>query len=235
MPLRIFRSRNVCGANIIQTLAAAGMFATFFLGVLYVQQVLHYGPLKIGFAFLPVSVLMGILSVRYAERLSIRFGARRLCATGLSLIALALGVFATAPAGGGYWLRILPALVIIGLGAGLCFPPLMGLAMSGATPQDAGLASGLINTTGQIGGALGLAALATISSARTAHLAAAGRSNAVALTGGYHFGFWIAAALVVTGVGVALTVLETPQAPPPEPDSEVLADPQVPLGHLRVS
>ncbi|MDQ1734450.1 MAG: hypothetical protein QOH56_701 [Pseudonocardiales bacterium] len=235
MPLRIFRSRNVCGANIIQTLAAAGMFATFFLGVLYVQQVLHYGPLKIGFAFLPVSVLMGILSVRYAERLSIRFGARRLCASGLSLIALALGVFATAPAGGGYWLRILPALVIIGLGAGLCFPPLMGLAMSGATPQDAGLASGLINTTGQIGGALGLAALATISSARTAHLTAAGRSNAVALTGGYHLGFWIAAALVVTGVGVALTVLETPNAPPPEPDSEVLADSQVPLGHLWVS
>jgi EmrB/QacA subfamily drug resistance transporter len=222
MPLRIFRSRNVCGANIIQVLGAAGMFGTFFLGALYVQKVLHYDPLKIGFAFLPVSVLMGALSVRYSERLSTRFGARRLCTTGLTLIAVGLALFATAPAGGGYWLHIFPALAIIGLGAGLCFPPLMGLAMSGATPRDAGLASGLINTTGQVGGALGLAVLATITSARTAHLTAAGHSNAAALAGGYHLGFWISAALVLGGVGVALTVLKTPDASPAPAASELI-------------
>ena len=212
MPLRIFRSRNVCGANIIQVLGVAGMFATFFLGALYVQKVLYYDPLKIGFAFLPVSALMDILSLRYTDRLTARFGARQVCTTGLILMAGALALFAQAPVGGGYWLHIFPALAITGLGAGLCFPPLMGLAMSGATAQDAGLTSGLINTTGQVGGALALAMLATTTSARTAHLSATGQSSAAALTGGYHLGFWISAALVLGGVGVALTVLRTPDA-----------------------
>jgi EmrB/QacA subfamily drug resistance transporter len=225
MPLRIFNSPYVCGANIIQVLGAAGMFGTFFLGALYVQKVLHYGPLKIGFAFLPVSVLMGTVSVRYAERLITRFGARRLCITGLSLIAAALALFAMAPPSGGYWLNIFPALAIIGLGAGLCFPPLMGLAMSGATPQDAGLASGLVNTTGQVGGALGLAVLATLSAGRTADLTAAGRSNAAALTGGYHLGFWISAALVLSGVAVALTVFPQDQVVPASVPQDAIAAP----------
>jgi EmrB/QacA subfamily drug resistance transporter len=210
MPLRIFGSRNVCGANIIQVLGVAGMLATFFLGALYVQKVLHYDPLRIGFAFLPVSVLMGILSVRYTDRLTARFGARPMCTTGLILMSGALALLALSPVGGGYWLHIFPALAITGLGAGLCFPPLMGLAMSGATAQDAGLASGLISTTGQVGGALVLAMLATITSARTAHLSATGHSNAAALTGGYHLGFWISAVLVLGGAGAALTVLKTP-------------------------
>jgi predicted MFS family arabinose efflux permease len=221
MPLRIFRSRNVCGANIIQVLGVAGMLATFFLGALYVEKVLHYDPLTIGFAFLPVSVLMGILSVRYTDRLTARFGARPMCTAGLVLIAVALTLFALAPVSGGYWLHIFPALSLMGLGAGLCFPPLMGLAMSGATAQDAGLASGLINTTGQVGGALALAMLATITSARTAHLSATGHSSAAALTGGYHLGFWIAAALVLGAAGVALTVLKTPDASPAPPSGEL--------------
>jgi EmrB/QacA subfamily drug resistance transporter len=204
MPLRIFRSRTVCGANAIQVLGAAGMFGTFFLGALYVQRVLHYSPLTIGFAFLPVSVLMGLISVRYSERLIARFGAQRLCVAGLLLIAVALGLLALVPVHDAYWLHLFPAFAIIGLGAGLCFPPLMGLAMSGATPQDAGLASGLVNTTGQVGGALGLAVLATVTSARTAHLRATGHSTAAALTGGYHLGFAISAVLVLVGVGVAV-------------------------------
>jgi EmrB/QacA subfamily drug resistance transporter len=210
MPLRIFRSRNVCGANLIQVLGAAGMFGTFFLGALYTQQVLHYDPLMIGFAFLPVSVVMGAISVRYSERFVSRFGAPALCAVGLALIAGALAMLATVPASGGYWLHIFPPLSIIGLGAGICFPPLLGLAMSGATPQDAGLASGLINTTGQVGGALGLAVLATLTSTRTAHLASTGHSTAAALTDGYRLGFWVSSALVLVGVVVALLVLRKP-------------------------
>ncbi|MCU1657131.1 MAG: drug resistance transporter, EmrB/QacA subfamily [Pseudonocardiales bacterium] len=217
VPLRIFRSRNLSSANIIQVFGAAGMFGTFFLGALYVQRVLHYSPMKIGFAFLPVSVLMGVISVRYADRLITRFGGRALCAAGLSLITVGLVLFAFAPVSGGYWLHLFPSLVLLGLGAGLCFPPLMGLAMSGASPQDAGLASGLVNTTGQVGGALGLAVFATVTAGRTSQLLHSGHALPAALTGGYHLGFWIAAALVLCGVAVALIALENPSAPADDP------------------
>jgi EmrB/QacA subfamily drug resistance transporter len=224
MPLRLFRSRNLSGANVIQVVGAAGMFGTFFLGALYVQRVLHYDPLKIGFAFLPVSVLMGTLSVRYSERLVMRFGGRALAATGLGVIALALVLLALAPVHGRYWLHLFPALALIGIGAGLAFPPLMGLAMSGADPEDAGLASGLINTTGQVGGALGLAVLATLTSGRTQHLSAAGRAMPAALTGGYHVGFAVAAGLVLVGAIVALVVLEQVRLPLTGPLTEAGTD-----------
>lgn len=212
MPLRIFRSRNVCGANLVQVLGAAGMFGTFFLGALYLQKVLGYGPLEIGFAFLPVTVLMGTVSVRYSERLAARFKPRSVCTAGLLAIACALALLALTPTHGSYWLHLFPALSLAGLGAGTCFPTVMGLAMSGATPEDAGLASGLINTTGQVGGALGLAVLATVTSARTAHLSAAGHSPAAALTGGYHLGFWLCSALILLAAVIALTVLVAPGA-----------------------
>jgi MFS family permease len=127
---------------------------------------------------------------------------------GLVLIMVGLVIFTQAPVDGGYMLHVLPVMVLLGTGAGLCFPSLMTLAMSGATPQDAGLASGLVNTSAQVGGALGLAVLATLSASRTADLAADGSATASALTGGYHFAFWIAAALVVAAVVVAVTVLE---------------------------
>jgi EmrB/QacA subfamily drug resistance transporter len=223
MPLRIFRSRNVSGANVMQILGAAGMFGMFFLGALYVQGVLHYSPLKIGFAFLPVTVLMGLLSVRYSDRLVMRFGGRALCVVGLTLIALALALFARAPVNGGYWANIFPSFTIMGIGAGLAFPPLMGLAMSGATPEDAGLASGLINTTGQVGGALGLAVLATMTSGRTNHLLAHGHSMPAALTGGYHLGFSIAAMLVLLAAIVALVLTSAAKSTPSsaELDSEL--------------
>ena len=204
VPLAIFRSRNLSAANLIQVLGAAGMFGTFFLGALYVQRVLHYSPLRIGFAFLPVSVLMGLISVRYADRLIVRFGGRSLCVAGFSLISLGLALLGFVPVTGGYWLHLFPSLTALGLGAGLAFPPLMGLAMSGAAPQDAGLASGLVNTTGQVGGALGLAVFATLTSGRTSRLLADGHSLPAALTGGYHLGFWIAAALVLVGAAIAL-------------------------------
>lgn len=215
IPLRIFRSRNLNGANLMQVLGAAGMFGTFFLGALFLQKVLHYDPLKIGFAFLPISVLMGVVSVRYSDRLILRFGARRLTMAGFLVIAGGLALFGRAPADAGYWAQLFPAFILIGLGAGLCFPPVMGLAMSGVAPDDAGLASGLVSTTGQVGGALGLAVLATVTSARSAHLLASGHSTAAALTGGYHLGFWISAGLLLSGAVVGAVVLREPAAGTP--------------------
>jgi EmrB/QacA subfamily drug resistance transporter len=213
VPLRIFRSRNVSGANLIQVLSVAGMFGMFFLGSLYMERVLGYGALELGLAVLPVTLVMGTLSMRYSEPLITRFGPRNVVIPGLALIAVALGLFARVPVDASYAVDILPTMVLIGAGAGLTFPALMTIAMSGATPSDAGLASGLVNTTVQVGGALGLAVLATLSATRTEHLVADGASTASALTDGYRLAFAIAALLVVAAVGVALTVLRPASAP----------------------
>ena len=176
IPLRIFRSRNVSGANAIQALIVAGMFGMFFLGALYLQRVLGYSPLKIGLAFLPATLIMGTLSLRYSERLITRFGARRTLIPGLVLILAGLILFTRAPVGGGYLLHVFPVMVLLGTGVATAFPSLMTLSMSGATKSDAGLASGLVNTTLQVGGALGLAVLATVSATRTSHLRDGGDS-----------------------------------------------------------
>ena len=225
MPLRIFSSRSVAGANVVQVLGTAGMFGMFFLGSLYLRRILGYDPLQIGLAFLPVAVVMGVLSVRYTDRLVMRFGARATMLPGLGLIAAGLALFAMAPAaGGGYLSHIFPVTLLAGAGAGLCFPALMTLAMSSATPQDAGLASGLVNTTAQIGGALGLAVLATVSASRTSTLIAQHRPAAVALTDGYHLAFWIACGLVAAAAGVAAAVLRPEPARPssPQPVCELI-------------
>jgi predicted MFS family arabinose efflux permease len=209
VPLRIFRSRNVSGANLIQVLSVAGMFGMFFLGSLYLERVLGYDALELGLAVLPVTLVMGTLSVRFSEPLITRFGARAMVVPGLALIAAGLAWFARVPVDGSYVADVLPTMVLIGAGAGLTFPALMTIAMSGATPSDAGLASGLVNTTVQVGGALGLAVLATLSATRTEHLAADGASTASALTGGYRLAFAIAALLVAAAVVIALTVLRS--------------------------
>jgi EmrB/QacA subfamily drug resistance transporter len=208
IPLRIFRSRNVTGANLIQALSVAGMFGVFFLGALYLQRILGYDALETGLAFLPVTIVMGTLSIRYSERLIMRFGARTTLVPGLVLIMAALALFTRSPVGGDYATHVLPVMILLGIGAGVCFPALMTLAMSGATPADAGLASGLVNTTAQIGAALGLAVLATLSASRSDALIADGDSTAAALTGGYHLAFWIGAGLVLIAIAVALTVLQ---------------------------
>ncbi len=207
VPLRIFRSRNLSCANVIQVLSVAGMFGMFFLGALYLRRVLGYDALQIGLAFLPVSLTMGVISVRYSERLVTRFGARNMLVPGLVLIMLALVLFAQAPIHGGYLVHVMPSMLLLGIGAGVCFPALMNVAMTGASPQDAGLASGLVNTTAQVGGALGLAVLATLSTSRSQHLITQGRSTAAALTSGYHLAFWIAAALTATAIAVVPTLL----------------------------
>src|SRR3954467_4265734 len=167
IPLRIFRSRNVSGANLIQALTVAGMFGTFFLGALYLQRVLGYDALQTGLAFLPTTLVMGTLSLKYSERLQTRFGARAALVPGLALIAAGLGLMARVPVHGEYVVDVLPAMVLMGTGVGVAFPALMTLSMSGATPSDAGLASGLVNTTVQVGGALGLAVLATLAGTET--------------------------------------------------------------------
>ena len=216
MPLRIFSSRAVTGSNLVQVFGTAGMFGMFFLGSLYLRQILHYDPLQIGLAFLPVAVVMGALSVRYTDRLVMRFGARKLMFPGLGLIAAGLALFAVAPVGAAYLSHIFPVTLLMGTGAGLCFPALMTLAMSSATPQHAGLASGLVNTTAQLGGALGLAVLATVSAARSNSLIAQHHPTAAALTDGYHLAFWIACGLVAAAAGLGALVLR-PQ-PSLQPD-----------------
>ena len=208
VPLRIFRSRNVSGSNLIQVLSLAGMFGMFFLGALYLQRILGYDALQTGLAFMPVTILMGTLSVRYTDRLVMRFGAKKMVLSGLALFMLGLALFTQAPVDGDYVVHILPVMVLLGIGAGLCFPALMTLAMSGASPDDAGLASGLINTTAQVGGALGLAVLATLSATRSSVLIGAGEPTAAALTSGYHLAFGIGAALVLVAIIVAVSVLE---------------------------
>jgi MFS family permease len=194
----------VAGANLVQILMVAGLSGMFFLGALYLQRVLGYDPIEIGLAFLPVSVSIGVLSLGFAARLTLRFGARATLLPGLALIAAGLALFSGVPVDGSY---VLPSMLLLGIGAGLSFTPLMTLAMSGATASDSGLASGLANTTQQVGGALGLAVLATMSTSRTDDLLAQGESTAHALTSGYQLAFIIGAGLVLGAIAVAATVL----------------------------
>jgi EmrB/QacA subfamily drug resistance transporter len=207
MPLRILAVRKIAAANLIQVLIVAGMFGMFFLGALYLRLVEGYSPLRIGLAFLPVASVMGAVSVQYADRLSTRFGARATLEAGLVLIGGALTLFAVVPVHGGYALHILPAMLMMGAGAGLAFPVLMTVAMAGVDADDAGLASGLVNTTAQVGGALGLAVLATVAAGRTSALTARGEKTDSALTGGYHLAFWISDALVAVAIVVTATLV----------------------------
>jgi len=212
VPLRIFRSRNVSGANVVQALMVAGLFGMFFMGTLYLQRVLGYDAVQTGAAFLPVSIGIGVLSLGFSARLITRLGARTVLLPGLLALVAGLVLLTGVPVGGDYVTDLLPALVLIGVGAGLAFPSLVTLAMSGATPEDSGLASGLVNTTQQVGGALGLAVLATLSSSRSNHLLDDGESAASALTGGYHLAFAIGAGLLIAAIAVAALVLRSERA-----------------------
>jgi MFS family permease len=215
----------VSGANVIQALTVAGMFGMFFLGVLYLQQVKGYDALQTGLAYLPCTIVMAVLSVRYTEKLAMRFGPRRVLVPGLAMIALGLGLFARVPVDGSYLVDVMPSALFMGAGVGISFPALMMLAMSGVRPEEAGLASGLVNTTCQVGAALGLAVLATLSTARTEALTAAGTPVKEALVGGYQRGFVVGTVLVLVAIGVALAVIRDPQPPAAEveqlaPDAE---------------
>jgi EmrB/QacA subfamily drug resistance transporter len=209
IPLRIFRSRNVSGANVVQVLMVAGMYGMFFLGALFMQRVLGYGALEVGLAFLPVALLIGALSLGFSANLNMRFGAKATLLPGLFLIVVGLVLFAQVPVDADYVSDMLPSMILLGIGAGLSFPSMMTLAMSGATRSDSGLASGLVNTSLQVGGALGLATLATLATTRTDNLLASGESTASALTDGYQLAFLVGAGLVVAAIGFALTVLRS--------------------------
>jgi EmrB/QacA subfamily drug resistance transporter len=212
IPLRIFRSRNVTGANIVQILMVAGLFGMFFLGALYMQRVLGYSPIEVGLAFLPVALAIGTLSLGFSARLNTRFGARATLIPGLTLIAAGLALFARVPVHADYLTDMLPSMLLLGIGAGLSFPSLMTLAMSSATESDSGLASGLVNTSLQVGGALGLAVLATLSTTRTKDLITSGDSAANALTSGFHLVLAIGAVVVAVAVVFAATVLRSAEA-----------------------
>jgi EmrB/QacA subfamily drug resistance transporter len=220
MPLRLFRSRNVAGANAIQALLVAGMFGMFFLGALYLQRVLGYDALQVGFAFLPATIVMGTLSLGFSERLIMRFGPRTTLIPGVAAVGVGLLLFARTPVDGTFVTDLLPPMLLIGLGVGTAFPALMTLAMSGATPSDSGLASGLVNTSMQVGGAIGLAVLATLATERTDSLLSGGTSHAAALNSGYHVAYLVGAGLVAIALAVAVVVLREQPMPAPEEQLE---------------
>ena len=210
MPLRIFRSRNVSGANVVQMLMVAGMFGMFFLGALYLQRVLGYDALEIGLAFLPVAVLIGALSLGFSARLD--HALRRADdadSRASSLIVAGLLLFTQAPVDGSYVADVLPVMVLLGMGAGLSLPgddDARDVGRDGAATRAS--RPGLVNTSMQVGGAIGLAVLATLATSRTDSLLDGGASNAAALTGGYHLAFGVAAGLVAAAIAIAVTVLE---------------------------
>jgi EmrB/QacA subfamily drug resistance transporter len=207
LPLRLFRSRIVAGANLVQGLLVVGMFGTFFLGALYLQEVRGYGPLQIGLAFLPATLVMGVMSLRLAAGVTQRLGEQPTLVLSLAVLTGGLLLMTRLPVDGSYVVDVAPAMVLTGLGAGLGFPALTGMAMSAATPADSGVASGLYNTTVQVGGAIGLAVLSTLATSRSHHLAATGASRAEALTGGYHLAFLGAAIAAASAAGLATVVL----------------------------
>jgi EmrB/QacA subfamily drug resistance transporter len=203
MPLRLFKLRNVATANGVAVLWAAAMFAWFFMSALYLQLVLGYNPLHVGLAFLPSNLIMGAFSLGLSAKLVMRFGHRLPLAAGLLLAAVGLVLFARAPVGGSFVVDVLPSMILLGFGAGIAFNPMLLAAMSDVSPSEAGLASGFINTSFMMGGALGLAILASIATSHTNSLIAGGSSRLAALTGGYHVAFLVGAlfALVAAIVG----------------------------------
>jgi EmrB/QacA subfamily drug resistance transporter len=207
MPLRLFRLRNVAVADSISVLWAAAMFAWFFLSALYLQLVLGYSPLQVGLAFLPANLIMGAFSISLSAKLVMRFGIKLPLTTGLLLAAAGLALFVRAPVGGSFLVDVLPSMILLGMGAGMAFNPVLLAAMGDVAPEEAGLASGLVNTAFMLGGALGLAILASIAASRTNTLLSAGQSHAAALTGGYHLAFIVGSLFAVAAAVLGATLL----------------------------
>jgi MFS family permease len=207
VPLGLFRLRNVATANVVGVLWAAAMFAWFFLSALYLQLVLGYSPLQVGLAFLPANVIMAAFSIGLSAKLVLRFGIKPPLATGLLLAAAGLALFVRAPMDGNFVVDVLPNMLLLGFGAGMALNPVLLAAMSDVAPEDSGLASGLVNTSFMMGGALGLAALASLAASRTDTLGGGG--HLAALNGGYHAAFLVGALFAVAAAGLAAVLLRT--------------------------
>jgi MFS family permease len=211
MPLAMFRHRNLSTANVAGVLWSAAMFAWFFLSALYMQLVLGYTPMQVGLGFLPGNLVMAAMSLGGSARIVVRFGVRGPLAAGLLMAAAGLALFAQAPVGGTFLVHVLPGMVLLGLGAGIAFNPLLLAAMSDVGPEDSGLASGVVNTAFMMGGALGLAVLASMAAARTTALRAAGASLPAALDGGYQLAFAAGAVFAAVAAGLALWLVREPE------------------------
>jgi EmrB/QacA subfamily drug resistance transporter len=214
MPLSLFRRRNVATANVVGVLWAAAMFAWFFLSALYLQQVLGYTPLQVGLAFLPANLIMGAFSLGLSARLVMRFGIRAPLATGLLLAAVGLVLFVRAPVGGSFAVDVLPSMILLGFGAGMALNPVLLAAMSDVAPEESGLASGVVNTSFMMGGALGLAVLASLAASRTSSLRADGNDLLTSLTGGYHLAFAVGAVFAATAAALGAVLLRSRQPAP---------------------
>jgi MFS family permease len=212
VPLGLFRRRNIAVSNTVGVLWAAAMFAWFFLSALYLQLVLGYSPLQVGLAFLPANLIMAVFSLGLSAKLVMRFGIRLPLGAGLLLAAVGLALFARAPVDGSFVIDVLPSMVLLGLGAGMAFNPVLLAAMNDVAPSEAGLASGIVNTSFMMGGALGLAVLASLAASRTDTLLASGDGQLTALTGGYHLAFLVGAifALSAAVLGTSLLRAEGP-------------------------
>jgi len=218
MPLGLFRLRNVATANVVGVLWAGAMFAWFFLSALYLQLVLGYSPLEVGLAFLPGNLIMGAFSVGLSAKLVLRFGIRLPLAAGLLLAALGLLLFARAPVDGSFVVDVLPSMILLGMGAGIAFNPVLLAAMSDVEPSEAGLASGVVNTSFMMGGALGLAVLASLAAARTDSLTASGDGELAALAGGYQLAFLVGAIFAVAAAAIGVALLRPTASPAMHPE-----------------
>ena len=202
VPLRLFKLRNIAVSNVVGVLWAAAMFAWFFLAALYLQLVLGYNPLHVGLAFLPANLIMGAFSIGLSAKLVMRFGIRKPLAVGLSFAAAGMLLFVRAPVDGSFVTDVLPSMILLGIGAGMAFNPVLLAAMGDVEPSEAGLASGLVNTSFMMGGALGLAVLASVAASRSHALRVAGHGELSALTGGYHLAFVVGALVAALAAAV---------------------------------
>jgi EmrB/QacA subfamily drug resistance transporter len=207
VPLGLFRLRNLTTANVVGVLWAAAMFAWFFLSALYLQLVLGYSPLEVGLAFLPATLIMAALSLGLSARIVMRFGVKVPLTAGMVLVALGLLLFARAPVDGSFAVDVLPSMILLGFGVGVAFNPVLLAAMSDVKPEEAGLASGVVNTSFMMGGALGLAILASVAASRTDTLLASGDGELAALNGGYHVAFLVGAIFAAAAAVLAATLL----------------------------
>jgi EmrB/QacA subfamily drug resistance transporter len=209
MPLRLFRLRNLSTASVVGVLWAAAMFAWFFMAALYLQLVLGYSPLQIGLAFLPGNIIMGARSIGVYAKLVMRYGIKKPLATGLLFAAAGLALLVRAPVDGHFAVDVLPSMILLGIGAGTAFNPVLLAAMGDVDPAEAGLASGVVNTSFMMGGAVGLAVLASVAASRTHSLSVSGNGQLSALTGGYHLAFLLGAVFAAGAAAIGALLLRT--------------------------